>query len=98
MKYISLIIALILITMYANSQEAIQNSGTITKIELNEIDSTKINISDTIVSKKEVIKKKKKETKEEDYYTGQCQGITKKGKQCKRNASGGTRYCYQHRR
>lgn len=41
-------------------------------------------------------KKKIKQKAEDEYYTGQCQGITKKGKQCKRNASGGTRYCYQH--
>jgi len=25
-----------------------------------------------------------------------CQGITKKGLQCKRNAKPGTSYCYQH--
>lgn len=28
--------------------------------------------------------------------SGRCQGITKKGAQCKRNAKPGSSYCYQH--
>lgn len=28
--------------------------------------------------------------------SGRCQGITKKGAQCKRNARPGSSYCYQH--
>lgn len=30
-------------------------------------------------------------------FAGQCQGITKKGKQCKRNAPFGSEYCWQHK-
>jgi hypothetical protein len=29
-------------------------------------------------------------------YAGQCQAITKKGTQCKRQASAGSVYCWQH--
>ena len=29
-------------------------------------------------------------------YIGRCSAITKKGTQCKRNASNGTKYCWQH--
>lgn len=28
--------------------------------------------------------------------SGQCEGITKKGRQCSRRAKPGSRYCYQH--
>lgn len=28
--------------------------------------------------------------------SGRCQGVTKKGVQCKRNAKAGSSYCYQH--
>lgn len=30
-------------------------------------------------------------------YVGRCKAITKAGIQCKRNASGGTRFCWQHK-
>ena len=29
-------------------------------------------------------------------YVGRCNATTQKGTQCKRNASSGTRYCWQH--
>jgi hypothetical protein len=34
--------------------------------------------------------------KKEEYYSGQCQATTKKGKQCSRAADGGNKYCWQH--
>jgi endonuclease G len=33
-----------------------------------------------------------------DNYVGRCNAITKKGTQCKRNASNGTKYCWQHQK
>ena len=45
-------------------------------------------------SKKETVKKE--ETKKQEYVSTQCQATTKKGKQCKRKASAGSRYCWQH--
>jgi len=35
---------------------------------------------------------------EEESYSGRCQATTKKGTQCKRNASAGSKYCWQHKR
>lgn len=39
---------------------------------------------------------KSKSTIVKDTYSGRCQAITKKGTQCKRTASHGSKYCWQH--
>ncbi len=44
-------------------------------------------------------KKNKKEVKKKTTTTtNRCEGITKKGSRCKRNAQKGSRYCWQHKK
>ena len=45
--------------------------------------------------KKEIIQKQTTQQNKET-YSGQCQSITKNGKQCSRKAKAGSRYCLQH--
>ena len=40
--------------------------------------------------------KSKSSAKEKDPKAKQCQAITKKGKQCSRNATAGSKYCKMH--
>ena len=63
--------------------------------------STKSNVTTKSASKKARKKtyrqrKKTYSQKPSKTYSGRCQAITKKGTQCKRNASEGSIYCWQH--
>lgn len=94
MKKLIVLVCLSFIFALSQEKEINYNSGTFTKMS-NESINDSLNVEKDSLEIK-TAKKKIKQKAEDEYYTGQCQGITKKGKQCKRNASGGTRYCYQH--
>ena len=48
---------------------------------------------------KNLVKAKKQATSSRlKPYTGQCCGKTQSGSQCKRKASAGSRYCWQHKK
>lgn len=56
----------------------------------NKLEST--NQNNFIPQKKEQVKSKNNATSQ------QCEGITKKGTRCKRNAQTGSKYCWQHQK
>lgn len=49
-------------------------------------------------AKESVVAPQPMEKKQKSGSSGQCQAITKKGTQCKRNAMPGSKYCWQHMR
>jgi hypothetical protein len=51
---------------------------------------------DTTLTKEVKEVKEIQKEKKVEYYTGQCQATTKKGRQCSRSADGGNKYCWQH--
>jgi len=62
-----------------------------------QIKKTEPNIYSTpIVLNKPTLKKKKTSNTYSTAYSGRCQSYTKKGSQCKRTASRGSSYCWQH--